>query len=712
MHPTSHTKKIEATPQKRMAVGANRQPAACVDGFGPRALTPQRCTAPSQKTRREFWPRRLRATALVAIAVAVLGGGGCRQALTAGDLKAVLPGPKEASKATVDGVRAAMLRLRAPPARAPTTQDGAVADARALRSELLDAYFRGAPAAWRAAGSPGSQVSVVKGAPINRGKYVVQPLRFEALPGMWIPAVLYTPVSKGPRRGPAVLSVNGHGGKKNDDLASDFVQARAINLAKRGLTVLSVEWFDQGQLRVGSAYRHDRVAALEALGVAGTAPFLASLRTSLVTLLQEPTVDADKVAMVGLSGGGWQTIVLAALDERIAAANPVAGYTTLVQRAAEEDDMGDWEQSAWGLQRIADFDAYTNLVAPRPLLLTFNAKDNCCYRADRALKPLLEAAAPRYALFGASKNLQSHVDEDPGTHNMERGNREAFYAFVIEHFGLKGVSATELEYKSDLVPRADLAMPLPKDQQTLASLVKGQQARIATCAKEPSTADCPEADTRPLAARLWPEDPTHWKADVTAKADIKGHTHQQIRFSGDGFVVFADAIRHRWQKTISVVLVDKGRKEAGPLAETALKDGGVVLVDLPFVGSAAAPKNNWLYARQLAPVAASPLGIESRALLAIIEHFSAQGLHVNVYTDGPRSGLVATAAAAQQPGLIVSVFSQRELRKISKAISKKYTSLPEAFPFGVLPSFDVSALKATALPTTFRALDSRELAHR
>ena len=49
----------------------------------------------------------------------------------------------------------------------------------------------------------------------------------------------------------------------------------------------------------------------------------------------------------GLAGGGWQTIVLSALDERVKATHPVAGFSSLRSRVEvkEYGDMGDVEQS-------------------------------------------------------------------------------------------------------------------------------------------------------------------------------------------------------------------------------------------------------------------------------------------------------------------------------------------------------------------------------
>jgi len=52
--------------------------------------------------------------------------------------------------------------------------------------------------------------------------------------------------------------------------------------------------------------------------------------------------------VTGLSGGGWQTIVLSSLDERVKVAVPVAGYSSLRSEleARKYGDLGDIEQNA------------------------------------------------------------------------------------------------------------------------------------------------------------------------------------------------------------------------------------------------------------------------------------------------------------------------------------------------------------------------------
>ena len=144
--------------------------------------------------------------------------------------------------------------------------------------------------------------------------------------------------------------------------------------------------------------------------------------------------DPERVAVTGLSGGGWQTIVISSLDTRVKLSSPVAGYSSFRTRAWQPKDLGDSEQTPSDLGTICDYTHLTAMVAPRPLLLQYNSKDNCCFESGYVLPLLLDAALPVYRVLGKDYAIRWHVNDDPGTHNYERDNREAFYRMVRDFF--------------------------------------------------------------------------------------------------------------------------------------------------------------------------------------------------------------------------------------------------------------------------------------
>ena len=132
--------------------------------------------------------------------------------------------------------------------------------ARKIRADVLDkVVFRGEAAKWRNYHGKVQYTGNIAG---GEG-YTIRKVRFEAVPGMWIPAALYVP-DKIDGKAPAVLNVTGHdGGGK----AVAYKQINCINQAKRGMFALNVEWFSFGQL---SAAETSRAAPRVNDGLAGS----------------------------------------------------------------------------------------------------------------------------------------------------------------------------------------------------------------------------------------------------------------------------------------------------------------------------------------------------------------------------------------------------------------------------------------------------------
>ena len=108
-------------------------------------------------------------------------------------------------------------------------------EAEVMRRRVLDeVVFRGVSADWRN-GDPAPQWTDV--IDTDHG-YRIRKFRYQAVPGMWIPGLLYEP-KKLVGKVPVVLNVNGH---ESTGKATDYKQLRCINLAKRGMLALNLEW--------------------------------------------------------------------------------------------------------------------------------------------------------------------------------------------------------------------------------------------------------------------------------------------------------------------------------------------------------------------------------------------------------------------------------------------------------------------------------------
>jgi len=89
------------------------------------------------------------------------------------------------------------------------------------------------------------------------------------------------------------------------------------------------------------------------------------------------------VAMLGLSGGGWSSVVAAALDERIVTTVSVAGSYPLFGRLRPEDDWGDSEQNDFSLMQEANYlELYSLAAQRRRLIHIYNRDDSCCFSGE------------------------------------------------------------------------------------------------------------------------------------------------------------------------------------------------------------------------------------------------------------------------------------------------------------------------------------------
>ena len=226
--------------------------------------------------------------------------------------------------------------------------------------------------------------------------YQMRKLRYEIVPGFQSTAILYEPLNLHGKV-PAILNVNGHVGPPGKSI--EYKQKRCITLARNGILALNLEWLSFGEL--GDEFnQHWYGAHLDLVGANELGLFYLAMRRGLDYLYEHPNTDRARLGMSGLSGGGWQTIILSSLDERVRVAVPVAGFSSIMPRveAREYGDIGDVEQSATDLFDGRDYTWLAALMAPRPTLLAYNAEDDCCFRAAM-VKPGCLRCYP--ALFGS-----------------------------------------------------------------------------------------------------------------------------------------------------------------------------------------------------------------------------------------------------------------------------------------------------------------------
>ena len=580
------------------------------------------------------------------------------------------------------------------------------ARATALREEILrKVVLRGRAAEWQQRPVRVEWLEERPGGP--KHDYALQRLRYEAVPGLWIPAVLYRPTGMTGKL-PVFLNVNGHDpvGK-----AADYKQTRCIQLAKRGVLVLNPEWLGMGQLR-GPGYLHGEMNQLDLVGTSGLAPFYLAMSRGLDVLLELPEADRSRVGVSGLSGGGWQTIVLSALDSRVTLCNPVAGYSSLKTRLVSLIDLGDSEQTPVDLATVADYTHLTALLAPRPALLTYNLTDNCCFQAREALPPLLATARPLYRQLGANRNLRYHINAEPGDHNFGLENREALYAMVGVHFfdGALDYPVRELPMESELKSQEELAVPLPVGNATFGSLAKSLAAELPQGRTWTSgAAACRDwqSEARRALGKLtrnrWGNDEV--VAAPISRVELMGVTVRKWQVSVRDLPTLPLIELVPAQSEGCVVLVgDQGK--AGLVKEVARwlgKNRRVCVCDPVFVGEGAQGTKNYLFELIAGSVGERPAGLQAAQIAAVARwrKIVAADESLELVVQGPRLSLAGLMSAGLQPEVWNRVRLLDPLVSLHDVLeqNRRFEELPEAFCFGLLERFDVVDLAALAWPT-------------
>ncbi len=525
--------------------------------------------------------------------------------------------------------------------------------------------------------------------------YRIRKLLYEGYPGMWIPALLYEPTfSEG--KIPGVLNPNGHhaGGK-----AMDYKQARCINLAKRGMLALSTEFIGMGELTMNVP--HNRISYMDLCGKAGVAIFYMAMKRALDVLLSHPNCDPERVAMTGLSGGGWQTAVLSALDERIRVVVPVAGHSPVWQRPSCRSDIGDLEQTPTDLCTVADFDTLTALFAPRPSLLIYNRNDDCCFKSDRTRVSIYEPVRPLYSLLGVPDNIQFYDNTNPGTHNYESDNRSQLYRFLNEHFRMD-TPWNDLPYRDELLSESQLEVGIPEDNATIPSLAERASRELPRLKVPGDAAELPG----------WIEKARKTLADIIhlhafnvryESAGDDGVGRQHRLYMDDIWTVAVTEIAPRQEAgkitsddALSIVLSDGGRPStAGIVKAEARRGRAAMAADVFGTGERRYPSQ---YQMVLAATGERPLGILAGQILAIEEWAASlrSASRVRLHAMGLVTSFACLCAAALRPDRLSHLYLDGLHDSLKRLIQLpvEYDSAVPLLCFGLLEELDVPQLLA------------------
>lgn len=588
-------------------------------------------------------------------------------------------------------------RVAKPPA--PAGAEDWTKEAARLRKRLLnDVVFHGWPREWVDAPPKFEDAGVIAG-----NGYRIRKLRYEIVPGFQAVALLYEPENL---RGkvPGILNVNGHVGPPGKSV--EYKQKRCITFARHGILALNLEWFYFGELAQHGnehGFGHD----LDLVGANGVGLFYLAMRKGLDYLYDHPNIDRDRLGVTGLSGGGWQTIVLSSLDERVKVSVPVAGYSSIVSRveAKEYGDLGDFEQSATDMFDGVDFTHLTAMMAPRPTLLIYNAEDDCCFRAAMTKPFVFDPIRPIFALYGKQDALAWHENRDPGTHNYQVDNRTEAYHFFSRQFRLPSFDE-DADVAAEIKSAGELQVGLPENNLTILDLARELSASIdrPPLAADPAARQAErvrlEQTIRLRPARI----DRVWTIANTKHLGVESKSH--LFSMADG--LSATAV---WMKPIglpdtipvTIILDDNGKAAtAGRIADRLNRGEQVLAVDLAFLGEDWTGETVSELLQLVSGTGGRPIGVETAELLEIARWASerAHTAKLRVETAGIRTQLVALLASATHPELFREVEIRDGMPSLADVLKKPvtYSAAPDLFCLDLLRETDLDRLAALSAP--------------
>jgi hypothetical protein len=314
---------------------------------------------------------------------------------------------------------------------------------------------------------------------IDRPEYTIEKVFFPSYPGHYVTGNLYRPKARGgqeatEKKQPAVLVAHGHW---TDARLADFGEKAALEQIKIGAekTEASARFIHQAMCvqlaRMGCVvFQYDMVGHSDSKDIEHTKGFLdvdAELRLqsfmglqtwnsirSLDFVLSLPEVDPKRVGMTGASGGGTQTFILAAIDDRLTAAFPAVMVSTEMQGGCICENCSYLRQATGNVEIAATF-------APKPLGMT--GADDWTKKIETSGLPELKAL---YKLYGAEDKVLAKCFPE-FKHNYNQVSREVMYNWFNRHLALNQKEPV-VERPFEPVPPSQLTVfdaqhPRPKD---------------------------------------------------------------------------------------------------------------------------------------------------------------------------------------------------------------------------------------------------------
>jgi dienelactone hydrolase len=273
--------------------------------------------------------------------------------------------------------------------------------------------------------------------PVFRNKrsydgYTVENVAIESLPGVFVTGSIYRPTEINSKI-PAILSPHGHWGNPDDyGRYREDMQKRCATLAKMGALVFGYDMLGYGEMQEwGIVHRAPETLKTQLWNSIRALDFISSL----------PEVDNDRLAVTGASGGGTQTFLLAAVDDRIDVSVPAVMVSAhMFGGCVGESGMPIHKSKNHETSNVE----IAALAAPRPMLLISDGGDWTKNNPEVEYPYIRDV----YKLYGKESLVENyHLPNDQ--HDYGYSKREGMYPFMAKHLGLDLGKVTNSEGKVD-----------------------------------------------------------------------------------------------------------------------------------------------------------------------------------------------------------------------------------------------------------------------
>lgn len=281
--------------------------------------------------------------------------------------------------------------------------------------------------------------------------YIIENVAIETFPGFWLCGNVYAPRNKRGRL-PAIVNPHGHWANGRLHMEEDVPKAppppagpapgRAnlvaigVNLARQGYICFAYDMAGYNDTnQVSHRFAGDLRSWSWGISLLGL-QLWNSIRV-VDYLLSRPDVDPRRIGATGASGGGTQTFLLCAVDDRVKVGVPVNMVSATMQG-------GCLCENGPGLRLDTDNAEIAALMAPRPLLLI------ACTGDWTAENPTAEWPAIKkvYDLHGAGDRTAC-VQFNYG-HNYNVESREAMYAWFNRWLQSRSEPYQERPFEADI----------------------------------------------------------------------------------------------------------------------------------------------------------------------------------------------------------------------------------------------------------------------